>query len=614
MTNKTPKLFPLSRTLSFGLSPWLILGMAVILGLAIAVLSVKNAQREKKYMIQNMTDRAEALIWALEAGTRTWMGMHMGDSRPLQSLVEETAKQPGIVFIAVTDQDGNILAHSDPSLIGDKLEKESLPLQEMTETPAWRIQEWNGKKVFEVFRAFVPLRNEHHSPASWRNWYGWHPRGHGTPQDYPDKTPDTMPRMMSRMMSGMMAEMPPASTDIVFVGLDRQPFEEALAQDFKNSLFSAILVTAIGLAGVISLFWAHNHRRSRRMLRDSQAMATEVVTNLPLGLLTDDPAGNVALINNIALELLNISRSDASGAPLARLPGLDWNTVLNELAHNDKILEREVTLLAPGAKPASVSMSAAAMRNDDGVFLGNLFILRDITEIKRLQSEAQRNERLTSLGKLASGVAHEIRNPLSTIKGVATYLAKRAQPGGREEEAANTMVSEVDRLNRVVSELLDFARPAAITVSETNLRMVIDRALRLAEADIKAKRLSVHIEEPSGFPAVFINPERFTQALLNLFLNAAQAMDPEGGLRVAIQRFPDSGTFSLTVSDTGKGIPADEQAFIFTPYFTTKPSGTGLGLAIVHQIVEAHGGSIRVDSAPGAGTEFTITFPLQGKA
>ncbi len=631
MNTQPKKSLPLFRNLSLGLSPWLILGMAAILGLAIVALSVKNAQRERGHMTQNMTDRAEALIWALEAGTRTWMGMRTGNARLLQSLVEETAKQPGIVFMAVADNDGVILAHSDPSRIGETLEKP--PSEKATGTPVWRIREWNGKKVFEVFRSFVPLRAGHHFSGRGRDWSDWRPKGRKPHRDHADMAPqdhmgsqdhmdmDMDPRdrmgMGHRGRMGMaprdVDEAPPALPDTVFVGLDRQPFEDALAQDFKNSVFSAGLVAAMGLAGVISLFWAHNYRRSRRMLRDSQAMAGAVVTNMPLGLLTGDPAGKVAVVNDTALELLGMRRKDALGAPLTQLPGLDWRGMINELAGKEKILERDATLRAPGARPASVSLSAAAMRNDDGVFLGNLFILRDTTEIKRLQAEARRNERLAGLGKLASGVAHEIRNPLSTIKGVATYLAKRTQPGGREEEAANTMVAEVDRLNRVVSELLDFARPAAITLVEINPRGVVDRALRLAEADIKAKQIVVSIDEDPGFPMVRISPERLTQALLNLFLNAVQAMEPGGQLRVAIRRQPEAGTFSLTVGDSGKGIAEAEQALIFTPYFTTKPSGTGLGLAIVHQIVEAHGGSIRVDSAPGAGAEFTVTLPLQGK-
>jgi two-component system sensor histidine kinase HydH len=236
-----------------------------------------------------------------------------------------------------------------------------------------------------------------------------------------------------------------------------------------------------------------------------------------------------------------------------------------------------------------------------------------ISEMKRLRVEAQRNERLTALGHLAAGVAHEIRNPLSTIKGVAVYMARRMPQGGREEEAAGTLIAEVDRLDRVVSELLEFARPGVLSTAECSLRELVDRALRLADADMKAKRIAVKVEEEPGFPPVSVNGERLTQALLNLFLNAVQAMEAGGELRVAFRRLP-GGEFSITVGDTGPGIPEDVRRSLFTPYFTTKAGGTGLGLAIVHQIVEGHGGTIRVADAPGSrGAEFTITLPVDGR-
>ncbi len=606
MNSKPQKKTSVFRSLFFGLSPWLLLGTAVILGLAITVMAVKNAQREKQSMTQNMMDRAEALIWALEAGTRTWMGMHGSDPRSLQTLVEETAKQPGIIFMAVTDEDGNILADSDPTQVGGRIAQNRLPARDAAGTPDWRMWEWNGKRVFEVFRSFVPVRGGGHGS----HWPGRHGGMMGGTGRGGAMMRDDRPTPGSTGMTGGDSGMRSPATDIVFVGLDSRPFEEALAQDFRNSVFSACLVAALGLAGVVSLFWAHNHRRSRRMLRDSQAMAGEVVANLPLGLLTGDPAGKVAMVNATALSLLNLRAKDAAGMPLAQLPGLDWGGLIAALDRKDKIFERDIDLLVSGKKPVSVELGAATMHNDDGVFLGHLFILRETTEMKRLRAEAQRNDRLTALGKLASGVAHEIRNPLSTIKGIATYLAKRSQPGGREEEAAETMVAEVDRLNRVVSELLDFARPAAVTLVEADLREVVDRALRLASADLKAKDITVLVEQDPDFPTVRVSPERLTQALLNLFLNAAQAMETGGELRVGLRPHPEAETFSLVVADTGPGIAEADQAAIFTPYFTTKPSGTGLGLAIVHQIIEGHGGSIRLESAVGAGAEFTITLPL----
>jgi two-component system sensor histidine kinase HydH len=397
------------------------------------------------------------------------------------------------------------------------------------------------------------------------------------------------------------------------------------------------------------------------MLKDSQAMAAEVVSNLPLGLLTSDLSGNISMINPPAMKILNMQQSGqgasalcpegpgdvcggsrpaavfresdsgargaaadgGSGAAivfrengaavsLRSIAGMDWDAIGAELAVNGKILERETTLAPAGGKPVTISLSAAAMRNEEGMFLGNLFILRDISEMKRLRAEAQRNERLTALGHLAAGVAHEIRNPLSTIKGVAVYMAKRMPPGGREEEAAGTLIAEVDRLDRVVSELLEFARPGVLSTAECTLRELVDRALRLADADLKAKRIAVTVDEEPEFPPVSVNGERLTQALLNLFLNAVQVMEAGGELRVAFRLLP-AGDFSITVGDTGPGIPEDVQRSLFTPYFTTKAGGTGLGLAIVHQIVEGHGGTIRVANAPGSGAEFTITLPVDGR-
>jgi two-component system sensor histidine kinase HydH len=574
--------------------------MAAILGLAIMVLSVKNTQREREYMTRNMVERAEALIWALEAGTRTWMTMHhRGEPKLLQSLVEETAKHPGVVYMAVIDSTGEALAHSDSARVGTVL-KNGLPPLSQSNKPSWRLLDQEEDKTFEVYRAFAPAasvhggtrgpggcdwRQQHSGPQGWRQ--GQEGRRHGRPL--------------------------PHDPGIVLVGLDQKPFEEALREDFRNNVFSAVLIAAIALAGVISLFWAHHFRQSRRMLKDSLAMSSEVVVNLPLGLVTGDPDGNIAVINPAALAMFNTSRESAINAPLHSLPGLNWGEVSEALARRGKIFEQEMTLSVPGIRPISVTLSAAAMRNEDGAFLGNLFIVRDVTEMKRLQADAQRNDRLTALGRLASGVAHEVRNPLSTIKGVAMYLARRMPSGGREEEAAGRMIDEVGRLDRVVSELLEFAQPGTVTAVETDLRDVIDRGLRLVEADIKAKDIIVQTGHDQDVPAVLVDPERFTQVLLNLYLNAIQAMKRGGVLRVTTRRQPD-GFSALSVSDTGPGIPEEHLASVFTPYFTTKSSGTGLGLAIAHQIVEKHGGTVSVENIPGSGAEFIIKLPNKNGA
>jgi two-component system sensor histidine kinase HydH len=231
-------------------------------------------------------------------------------------------------------------------------------------------------------------------------------------------------------------------------------------------------------------------------------------------------------------------------------------------------------------------------------------------ELKRLQAEVRRNDRLAALGNLAAGVAHEIRNPLSTIKVLATYLAKTMTPNGDNEETAKTMVGEIDRLNRVVSELLDFAHPTVPTFSQVDLNETIRRALRLADADIKSKNITARFMENPALHAVFLNPERFIQALLNLILNAVQSMDKGGDLTLSANTLPGK-LFSVEISDTGRGMSKEVLADIFTPYFTTRASGTGLGLAIVQQIIEGHGGTITARSTLGKGSLFTITLPMR---
>lgn len=223
-----------------------------------------------------------------------------------------------------------------------------------------------------------------------------------------------------------------------------------------------------------------------------------------------------------------------------------------------------------------------------------------------LTREIARSQRLASLGSLAAGVAHEIRNPLSSIKGLATYFMERTEEE-EDKNVAKIMISEVDRLNRVVSQLVELARPVTISKQPALLKSVIENSIKLLEREALGKNIQIATNISSEKIEIAIDKDRITQVLLNLFLNAIESMEKGGKLTIDVFK-KDKGVL-IKVSDTGSGIDKDYLSQIFDPYFTTKSNGTGLGLAIVYNIIEAHDGKITAQSFSGKGTVFTIFLP-----
>lgn len=575
---------PTKGNLVLHVSPWLIAALAILLGIFVGISALQNSQREREIMTRNLLDRGRALILAVEAGARAGMGLHMGMPY-LQALVEETAKQPGIVSMLVTDDQGRVRAHNDKDLIGQPFNgPEGIERLRPGDAPQWRIRtEADGKSIFEVYESFSPLA------ASY---------GH-----------------MMRM-PGMDSGSPSSDRSVIAVGLDIRPYEEAMEQDVRHSVVMALLFALVAFGGAVSIFWLQHSRLSRSLLQDAQAFASEVVKCLPVGLVTTDPQGKVNLVNTVATQILDQERASLEGVAFTHLNDPAWLGILDDVKHGKTVLEMEVSLQNPARKLKPVSVSASQIINEEGRLLGNLFILRSLAEVRELQERLRRSERLSALGNLAAGVAHEIRNPLSSIRGFASYLAEYLHDDP-EQESALIMIQEVDRLNRVVSELLEFARPAEARLVESDLNAVVSHALRLGASDVATKGIEVKFAPDPTLPHVLLDPERMTQALLNLILNATQAMKTGGVLTVEIKQVSDG--VKIAVTDTGHGMSQEVLTNIFNPYFTTKPSGTGLGLAIVHRIVENHHGEISVDSQAGSHTTFTIFLPtaapsIQGDA
>lgn len=571
-------------------SPWIILGAALILLVLVVVMAWQNIQRDRRHMTDVLSVRGSALIRAVEAGARTgMMGMMWGGGQ-VQRLLEETALLPEVLYIALVAPDGTVLAHSNPERIGGVLHPDQpvMHLGPDFDEKKGPVLLPDGRQVFEVLRPFRPLASQ------------WRSRGHA---------PDGM-----RRRRGMVMEERPVLNDaregeqLIAVGLDMRPLEEMVAGAVRHTLVMSAGLLLLGFAGFVSLFWMNSYRAARRSLQDTSAFADEVVTHLPVGLIATDRSGRIIFFNAAAEALSGVPRAAALGqAPRQVLPDALY-ALMETVDQGQAIDDREMVCAFDHGKSVPVSVSAARIVNEDGHLVGKVLIVRDLGELRRLQAEVRRQEKLAALGGLAAGVAHEIRNPLSSIKGLATYFAGKFAEGSPDRDVAKVMSQEVDRLNRVIGELLEFARPSDLKVRRSDINALLRHSLQLVRQDAAAKGVELAEELAPEVCDALIDPDRLAQCLLNLYLNAIHAM-PDGGRLTVAGTQAEGLQVRIVVSDTGCGIAPEDMEKIFNPYFTTKPKGTGLGLAIVHKIIEAHDGRIQVESTPGKGTRFVITLP-----
>jgi signal transduction histidine kinase len=264
--------------------------------------------------------------------------------------------------------------------------------------------------------------------------------------------------------------------------------------------------------------------------------------------------------------------------------------------------------------PAEVERGAA-IANQLAVAVDNARLYEDLrrsyAELERAQQQLIQGERLAALGELAAVVAHEVRNPLGVIFNSLGSLRRLVRPRGDARMLFDIVEEEAERLNRIVGDLLDFARPSTPELRPEQLERVVEDAVGVALGQ-QASGIMLARELDPAVPPVTMDARLVRQAVLNVAVNAVQAM-PRGG-RITVRTRREGAAALLEIEDTGAGIPEEVRERIFEPFFTTKASGTGLGLAVVKRIVEGHGGTVSVRSAPGAGTVFALRFPLEGPA
>ncbi len=574
---------------------WALIGAIVVLLPLFAFMTMANINRQQEKSTQLLLEKGAALIRSFEAGTRTgMMGMQRGGFQ-LQQLLTETAQQPDIVHLLVADVDGEIIAHNNLKMVGASYDY-NLNLKKISETRTlqWRILDSpDGTRVFEVFRKFTPTER----PGGWMHGSG----------------------MMRRRMQQFSREREKFqqsfddSPKIIFVGLDMTAIDEAHRADIRHAVIMGLILLLVGFAGITLLLLFQSYRATRTSLSRIKAFSDNVVENMPIGLIALDDQQRIAAFNHTAESLMQLSFHEVMGKAAEQILPPELCGAINCPEIQDLVIEKEIDCTVGNGHIVPLEIGASLLIDEGGTHLGYVILFKDLTEVRALRREIERSQRLASVGRLAAGVAHEIRNPLSSIKGFATYFKQRYQDVPEDQQTAGIMIQEIDRLNRVVSQLLEFARPVTVSPKPTSLKGLVKDSLKLIERQAQDKQIAINTRNSVDIDEVKIDPDRVNQVLLNLYLNAIEAMRPGGKLGIEIFDSERNGGLNIRISDTGHGIAAEDLPKIFDPYFTTKSSGTGLGLAIAHNIVEALGGTIEVKSKADKGTTFTLTIPLREK-
>jgi two-component system sensor histidine kinase PilS (NtrC family) len=387
-----------------------------------------------------------------------------------------------------------------------------------------------------------------------------------------------------------------------------------ISANFCASFIMAYLGTY--LAGRLRQARGQAHR-SEASLAALRALHEDIVQSVASGLLTFDRRGTVTSVNRTAEALCGRRETEIRGVRWETLfpDAPPFPAIWGDLESGGARRARSETHLArPDGSRMAVGMSLSFLRRGRGAICS----FQDLTDIKRMEEQVRQADRLAAIGRLAAGLAHEIRNPIGSIRGSVEVLQGSLDPQGDDRRLMEIVLRESDRLDAIIRDFLQFSRPPHLVRVPTDLSGMLDEILLMISnqgglQDAETARVQIRRDTSEPTVKADVDPAQMRQALWNLCLNAVEAMPQGGELRVGVRAATTASgrpVVEVSIEDTGVGITAAELTQVFEPFYTTKPQGTGLGLAIAHRIVEDHGGEMHVQSEPYRGTRFTLSLPV----
>ncbi|WP_028580662.1 two-component system sensor histidine kinase NtrB [Desulfogranum japonicum] len=522
-------------------------------------------------MIQYVNDKALTIIRSLEAGSRAGYRRNQNSSSILVSLLNEYQGDEDITFIRISDDKGNILAQIGTLTDGiTQNTDDKLPLHILPPSKA--------SNQIIITRPFHP-----------RPFAGHHHR------------------MLGRGMGmGMHAQQNQATQELTIeLGLQTDKYLQTIRQGIYHSLFMGAILFLLGCAGLYFVYLYQSMQSTKKSLNAMHVYTNHLVESMPAGLMTVDNDNTILFMNRNAEQITGVQYKDLTNKCITdpSLGNLGDGLQIDSPPFSHSFIFYPAK---EGKKPLTLTIQASHLYNSEMLEIGTVYILNDITLIQEMEQQLERSRRMSALGKMAAGIAHEIRNPLGTLRGFAQYFGRHSAPDSNGKEYAELMIQEVDRINHNVSALLQFARQQPPEIKLFNLNNLVKKAILFARQSVPDDSIQFVFQD---VPVVHMQGDQnmILQVLLNLLRNATCACNNKGTISIQIQH--QENTVVVKIKDNGKGMTREEQLHMFDPFYTTHKSGTGLGLAISHQIIEQHHGRFEVTSTHGHGTTISFILP-----
>lgn len=392
------------------------------------------------------------------------------------------------------------------------------------------------------------------------------------------------------------------------LGVSLEDIRNVEARMLRRLIIISLILAAISIIVLSIIFTTQNLKAISSEYDKFKTLTSSVLKNMSEAVIVLDKNGVVSLFNKSAEKLFNINSEKLIGNNYEIISeGVLKFINFNNDQIDEKTFEKELTL---NGEAKHLLFSISPLVDDESQGIKYTLVIKDLTDVKRLEEESKRNEKLSAMGELASGVAHEIRNPMNAIGMIAQRLNKEFTPASNQEEYAEItklLKTEVDRINKIITQFLNYAKPIEINRRKVETKYFFEEIYRLLEGQAKQKGIKFILEGEDNFN-INIDPDLIKQSLLNIVQNAFDAVIKNGEVILKYQK--NKNDLIILVTDNGIGISKDQQKKIFDLYYTTKKDGNGLGLSISQKIIAQHNGSIAVTSKPNQGTTFKIILPM----